>query len=775
MHHIYTSRNFRRISHKNWISLLLTLALGLLIMGGCSSRPTATAQPTQNTQLLISSPFFSAYEFETCEKNRCQYLLNDQYCSVLSVSFSSGYLAALERFKNDPLQSTPSDESGNPLYPDYEISSYNYTGEPVSTIDLSVTAPSSFQPLLTLASDGNIAVLSTKIDSGNGSVLGAITVFDVNGERKAGINKIPLDQTIVYLTDFYADKNGNYYVLGANADYEQSISVISSSGKLLGMYPLGDKYPEILLPFSNGIYVISRTYDNNNECTTFATPISAGNSGFDEGIVLPEFFNDCNYIFMKGDYIYGSDDISMQALSIKTQTMETVLAWNKIDLSFMPHLLSFNGNGAIVAIGTEFGTDTCKVAVLTPTLTDPNVSKTEIIVAGFEISSDETLLMAVKSFNQSHSNSRIVLRDYAEEFAFDSSDYMKDIVELNQQMCFEFFSGDAPDICIDSENDIMGLVALATDTYLIDLYPYIKSDPDINLDHYFQNALFGYDTNGKLYMFPCGFFTRCFYGNPSVVGDSSSWTFSDFYALTDTLGPETKILTDIPKIELLQWILETSMNTYVDLNSDLVSFDSDNFADLLNWVDTYGSDVKTYEIAPKDVIDKKLAMDLIWIDSPESFYSNYNLLKFMPTYMGYPNSSSDGLSFYSKYVCAITTSCENPELAWDFVRLFLQEDVQDSLGVGFIPVSKNAAAKQIESTISLIGDGGADVSDLDDTFWNAYYDVLEKVDAPKGANYEVISIVLEESAAFFAGQKTAEEVAELIQNRVQIYVNEQMK
>ena len=67
------------------------------------------------------------------------------------------------------------------------------------------------------------------------------------------------------------------------------------------------------------------------------------------------------------------------------------------------------------------------------------------------------------------------------------------------------------------------------------------------------------------------------------------------------------------------------------------------------------------------------------------------------------------------------------------------------------------------------------MSNLDDTFWNAYYDVLEKMDTPKGANYEVICIVLEESAALFAGQKTAAEVAELIQNRVQVYVNEQMK
>ena len=106
--------------------------------------------------------------------------------------------------------------------------------------------------------------------------------------------------------------------------------------------------------------------------------------------------------------------------------------------------------------------------------------------------------------------------------------------------------------------------------------------------------------------------------------------------------------------------------------------------------------------------------------------------------------------------------------------MFLLDDVQDSLESGFIPVKKDAAEKQIQSAISRLRDSGVDLSDLDNTFWDSYYDVLEKVNTPKGADYEVTCIVLEESAAFFAGQKTAEEVSELIQNRVQVYVNEQM-
>ncbi|MBQ3516316.1 MAG: hypothetical protein IJA29_03745, partial [Lachnospiraceae bacterium] len=38
----------------------------------------------------------------------------------------------------------------------------------------------------------------------------------------------------------------------------------------------------------------------------------------------------------------------------------------------------------------------------------------------------------------------------------------------------------------------------------------------------------------------------------------------------------------------------------------------------------------------------------------------------------------------------------------------------------------------------------------------------------------IIDIIVEEAAPFFEGQKTAEQAADIIQSRVQIYVNENM-
>ena len=52
-------------------------------------------------------------------------------------------------------------------------------------------------------------------------------------------------------------------------------------------------------------------------------------------------------------------------------------------------------------------------------------------------------------------------------------------------------------------------------------------------------------------------------------------------------------------------------------------------------------------------------------------------------------------------------------------------------------------------------------------------ELIESTD--KVANYDssIYDIVTEQAAAFFAGQKSAEEVAKLVQSKANIFVNEQ--
>ena len=62
----------------------------------------------------------------------------------------------------------------------------------------------------------------------------------------------------------------------------------------------------------------------------------------------------------------------------------------------------------------------------------------------------------------------------------------------------------------------------------------------------------------------------------------------------------------------------------------------------------------------------------------------------------------------------------------------------------------------------------------DGTPWTEEYKSILDRAVPRAQNtYSIEKIILEDAAAFLSGKKTADQVAETIQNRVQLYLNEQ--
>ena len=51
-------------------------------------------------------------------------------------------------------------------------------------------------------------------------------------------------------------------------------------------------------------------------------------------------------------------------------------------------------------------------------------------------------------------------------------------------------------------------------------------------------------------------------------------------------------------------------------------------------------------------------------------------------------------------------------------------------------------------------------------------EMIETAQTGERMDQEILSIIMEESSGFFEGQKSVENVAEVIQNRVQLYLNE---
>ena len=159
------------------------------------------------------------------------------------------------------------------------------------------------------------------------------------------------------------------------------------------------------------------------------------------------------------------------------------------------------------------------------------------------------------------------------------------------------------------------------------------------------------------------------------------------------------------------------------------------------------------------------------------------------------------ISFAGDAGYAMSSKSAYKDAIWQFLRGFFTKDYQTD-NVYALPSRLDVFDAKAEeaSTVQyqkneegqyILDDDGEKIPVVRTTIWNKDTQKTEEIYAltedqvqqirelilttTKVADYnqEILDIVKEQAAPFFAGQKTAEEVAKLVQSKANIYVNEQ--
>lgn len=148
---------------------------------------------------------------------------------------------------------------------------------------------------------------------------------------------------------------------------------------------------------------------------------------------------------------------------------------------------------------------------------------------------------------------------------------------------------------------------------------------------------------------------------------------------------------------------------------------------------------------------------------------------------------------------AMSANCANKDAAWEFLRMFYTEDYQKN--IGGLPTNLNVYNEKLKKAMTPqyqqdaegnflldengekipISTGGMGMPDgsvvefyaLTQEQADRLGDLINSTTRLADYNSSVFDIVKEQAQAFFAGQKSAEDVAKLIQSKANIYVNEQ--
>jgi multiple sugar transport system substrate-binding protein len=399
--------------------------------------------------------------------------------------------------------------------------------------------------------------------------------------------------------------------------------------------------------------------------------------------------------------------------------------------------------------------------------------------------SDELFEEAKKKYEAKHPNITIELK-YLEsgDGPEGKAAYEKFVKTMNTAM----LSGKGPDLI---EMDQLPMDKYVKNNLLTNISEIIEKDPTFKKEQYFNNILDNVKINGGIYGMPLGFIMYGLMGNETLIEksevkfDDKTWNWSQY---TDVIRQVMKFGEKNSKYglftspdALLNEMVKEQYLTFVDQVNGKVNFDSEPFTKLLKQVKSlFDEQIITEEY------EAHLLFRTVPIFSPS--YYIYHLKESEFYTKGYEfksklyakpkaNGQQAGGYFRPYITIGINEKSSVKEEAWDFLKFMLSDEMQP----GGFPLNKTAYEKQVQALlkegkiksdqfsermkVKVFEVTAKDIQELDQFLSGAIHPVAFKPS-------KVEEIISEESKAYFSGQKSAEDVGKLIQNRVTTFLNE---
>lgn len=613
-----------------------------------------------------------------------------------------------------------------------------------------------------------------------------IRKIDADG-RELDCSKLDFNTENTWL-DFYRcvfDDEGNMVVVG-----DQTLYAFSPDGSLLFQIEQ-DFWPSSIVKLLDGSIAVAAWGDRGQELypvdlqkRSIGAPTQIPSDAYD----LQDGGGMYDFTYRNGMYLYG--------YSMETGENTKILNWMDVDInSNYVNGYILKPDGTVQCLLSNWKDDHVECEIV-------NISK----VPYDSVPHKETLTMAVMysgdifdkvvDFNRHSDTVRIQIVDYSEYNDYENGDYDAGRTKL----LTEVLSGNVPDIIALNQ---LPYRQFAAKGLLEDLYPYLEKDPELKKEDLFPNVLQALEVNGKLCQITPSFNVQTLIGASTVVGKKPGWTYKDLMAALSTM-PEGCDALDMytTREDLLRTLVCADLDHFVDWSTGKCSFDSEDFIELLEFVamfpDSIPDDME-WESPSDRIAQGRQMLTYAYLYSVESML--WNDVQFGEqgcTYIGYPTNNGVGSVMYLDAGYGMSSACKNKEAAWEFLRSFLLEDAQNS--VWGIPVTLKAYQKQLDAAMTpdyvldengkiKLDEEGNKVQNPRSSYWDEdgehYIYAMSQEQADKlweavttctkvmSTDESIYSIVNEQAQAYFSGQKSAQDVARLIQSKVTIYVNEQ--
>ena len=369
-------------------------------------------------------------------------------------------------------------------------------------------------------------------------------------------------------------------------------------------------------------------------------------------------------------------------------------------------------------------------------------------------------------------------------------DYNAGVTRLNT----DIVSGKIPDmLLLDS--------SMPVDSYINkglfeDLKPYIEKDSELDMDNFMPNIIEMCSKDGKMYILMPSFSIQTLVAKTSEVGAERGWTVQEAMDLWDSKPEGTEFLNGMTKENMLRESLNYASSQFIDWESGKCNFNSEDFVKMLEFSNRFPEEIDD-DYYTDDYWEN---YDSQWrtgkVIASQSYigdFRNYNNVKKSlfgeeVTMIGFPSSDGDGSVVMPGLQLTMSSKSANKDGVWEFLRTFLTDEYQSDIYGFKISIKHMEKMAQEATKKPYYEDENGNKVEYDDT---TYIDGVEIVIDPMTQqeadefleqiytfrqmyrfDEALNEIIEEEAAAYFSGQKSAKDVAGVIQSRVQIYVNE---
>ncbi|MCM1090277.1 MAG: extracellular solute-binding protein [Butyrivibrio sp.] len=592
----------------------------------------------------------------------------------------------------------------------------------------------------------------------------------------------------VYISDLVVDAQGRSYLF----TYEKGILLYDSNGN----YDKSVIYDSAESPEDAEV----RATDIGADGRVYACIDSMSSSGhcrltevdFEKG-QLVELVGDCGDVTgfcavteELGDWAAGYDFIFYDEHSAYGYTLsdpndsfakdrEELLAWLESDVngSYVERL-GIAGDGRLYASVADWQNEDCAVMLLTRTKAEEAPKREDLTLATIDGGSDLSSL--VVKYNRGNANYHITVKDYASP----------------AELYIAMLTGEAVDIIDLTGVDVRKMAARGI---FEDIAPYVERSEAFSRSDFVDGLLEVYTYEDKLVSIPTTFALRTVAGDKALLSNQAGLSLEELLELAKA-RQGTKVFDGLTREELLQYLMMFNEDVFVDWDAGECHFDSETFQEVLELLKGFPEDAEGG--AEESSLPARLQRGEV-LFAIADIYGFKDLQLYDAIYgersacVGFPTADgSGGTLLYTENAFAVAACSEHKDAAWDFVEgVVLAQERERYFYWHFdcFPTLQRLWRERAEEIMTddeeRVRAGGKFGERTYEDGWTYTGHALTQGEVDRLTELlsqarpaalltddETLRIISEEAAAYYSGQKSAADAAGIIQNRVQLYLNE---